>query len=327
MEKGKKTAKFKNPLVLFIASASRSGSTLLDLMLGSHPQGVSTGEVRRLQGFVLQDKSLLSLDGEDYPLTCSCGKRVMECPFWREVERRFGASFADTIFKTKQKRIWKSLVMAVYLAGGPGLIRMLARVWPPLRKEMKIGLNCVRLHKAVCSVAGASFVVDSSKSIYHYILLHSAAPYMMRLIVLVRDGRGVAYSMVRGSRARQWKQMSLPPFVQASKQWVTTTRCILLLSRRTSSSDRMIIRYEDLCKDPEKLIYELMKKWRLPPCENAFQKTPRDRHIIGGSPSIRFEGSVSVIQADDSWKEALKPQDLAAFERIAGRFNRKLGYN
>lgn len=314
------------PLVLFIASASRSGSTLLDLLLGSHPQGVSTGEVRRLQGFVLQDKGFLSLEQDDYPLTCSCGKSVGDCFFWEKVERHFGASFKDTVFKTRQKRMWRSLIMALYLVGGPAGVRVAARAWPLLRQEMEIGLNCVRLHKAISSVSGASFVVDSSKSIYHYMILHQAAPELMRLIILVRDGRGVAFSMVRGPRAKQWKKGPLPPFLQAAKQWALTTRGILLLARRTSSSNKMIIRYEDMCKDPVKILNEVAKRWGLPPWEHVFQDTKRERHIIGGSPSIRFEGSVSSIRPDESWKQALGPGDLEAFGRIAGRLNRRLGY-
>ncbi len=314
------------PLVIFIASASRSGSTLLDLLLGSHPLGVSTGEVRRLQGFLLQDRRLLSLRDEDYPLICSCGKPIGQCSFWMEVEKTFGASLGETVFKTRQKRIWRSLLMAFYLAWGPAGVRLLARAWAPLRQETEIGLNCIRLHKAICSVSGASFVVDSSKSIYHYVLLHLAAPELVRLMVLLRDGRAVAYSMVRGSRAKHWKQGGMPPFLQAAKQWSTTTRGILLLSRRTPSSHRMLVKYEDLCRDPAKILEEVAKRWGFPPWEHGFQETRGQTHIIGGSPSIRFEGSASSIELDESWKQALSPGELEAFERVAGRLNRKLGY-
>ena len=63
--------------LVFITSLERSGSTLLDITLGRHPQLVSFGEVARV---------LLPHGGEgmrsvvDRP--CSCGKVVRECPFW-----------------------------------------------------------------------------------------------------------------------------------------------------------------------------------------------------------------------------------------------------
>lgn len=315
-----------SPLVLFIASASRSGSTLLDLLLGSHPLGVSTGEIRRIQGFVLQDKKILSLDDEDYQLTCSCGRPVGECPFWREVEQRFGASLGETVFKTRQRRIWRSVLMACYMAGGPPVLRMLARFWSPIRREVEIGLNCVGLHKAVCSVSGASFVVDSSKSIYHYMLLHAAAPQLMRLIVLVRDGRGVAHSMVRGSRTKQWNKGPLPPFLQAARQWARTTRVILLFSRRTKSSHKVFLRYEDICRNHVEVLQALAKHWGLPPWRNSFEAQSKEKHIIGGSPSIRFERLLGRIQTDENWRESLDGELLEGFEKMAGRLNRKLGY-
>ncbi len=316
----------KLSLVLFIASASRSGSTLLDLLLGSHPQGVSTGEIRRLQGFVLQDKGLLALDDENYPLTCSCAKPLKECAFWMEVEKRFGASFKDTGFKTSQKRSWRSLLMAFYLATGPQGVRVLARAFSPVRKEVEIGLNCLRLHEAVSLVSGACFVVDSSKSVYHYMLLHCAAPKLMKLIVLVRDGRGVAHSMVRGTRAKKWQEGPLPPFLQASRQWARTTKSILMLSRRTKPSDKVLLRYEEICSKPLEVLNHMAQKWGLLPWEDSFWKELKERHIIGGSPSVRFEKLLDRLEPDNRWKHSLDKELLEGFEKIAGKLNRKLGY-
>jgi hypothetical protein len=315
-----------HPMVIFIASASRSGSTLLDLMLGSHPQGISTGELRRIQGFALEDKQLCGVQDEDYPLTCSCGAPVIRCAFWKKVEEEFGGSLRETRFRTQAGRAWRAWVMALYLALGGSILRRIAHVWPGLMREIRIGGNCLRLQEAISRVSGACFVVDSSKSIYHYMLLHLANPETLRLVVLVRDGRAVAHSMVRGHRAEQWKRGPKPPFLQAAKQWALTTRGILLLSSRTPTSNRMLIKYEDLCRDPAKILQEVTDRWGLPPWEGVFQETKKKRHIIGGSPSIRFEGSVRSIELDESWKEALSSEELKAFQKIAGRMNRKLGY-
>lgn len=316
-----------SPLVLFIASSSRSGSTLLDFMLGSHPMGVSAGEARRLQGFVLKDMELLSLDDENYPLTCSCGEPLERCPFWRQVEGFFGTPFREAAFKTRRKRAWRSLVMALYGALGPWCLRMLARSWPALRAEMEIGCNCIRLHRAISRVSGSLFVVDSSKSIYHYLLLHLAAPQAMRLIVLVRDGRAVAHSMVRGVRGGQWKKGSLHPFLQASRQWARTTRTIMLLSQRTPAPQRFLVRYEDICRDHMEVLRQVSEKWGLPPWEDPLEAPPREWHIIGGSPSVRFERAVRTVRADESWKQSIDHELAEAFERIAGSLNRKLGYH
>ena len=39
------------PKIIFIASLSHSGSTLLDLMLNAHPEVVSVGEVKQLRRY------------------------------------------------------------------------------------------------------------------------------------------------------------------------------------------------------------------------------------------------------------------------------------
>jgi len=65
------------PLV-YIAGSSHSGSTLLDLLLGSHPAVESVGEAKKIAAV---DARLRA--GED-PL-CTCRAPVAACPFWRAV--------------------------------------------------------------------------------------------------------------------------------------------------------------------------------------------------------------------------------------------------
>src|SRR5690242_10887667 len=63
-----------NVKVLFIAGSGRSGSTLLDMLLGQINGFYSTGELRFIweRGF-----------GQNQ--LCGCGKPFRECDFWTEV--------------------------------------------------------------------------------------------------------------------------------------------------------------------------------------------------------------------------------------------------
>jgi len=63
--------------VLYIAGETRSGSTLLDCMLGETGSFFSTGELFLIwrQGF-MQD------------LLCGCGKKIRDCEFWGAVIHR-----------------------------------------------------------------------------------------------------------------------------------------------------------------------------------------------------------------------------------------------
>ena len=86
---------------IFVLSDNRSGSTLLDQCLGSHPQIVSLGEVHWLDAYLTQDRSIYNPSHE---LLCSCGAAVTECPFWNSVERALGRSFVVLVLRQRLKR-------------------------------------------------------------------------------------------------------------------------------------------------------------------------------------------------------------------------------
>src|SRR4051812_48764894 len=62
------------PKVLYVGGSGRSGTTLLDRMLGQVPGVWSTGELARVWDNGLRDNEL-----------CGCGEPFWECAFWREV--------------------------------------------------------------------------------------------------------------------------------------------------------------------------------------------------------------------------------------------------
>lgn len=71
---------------MFIASLERSGSTVLDLTLGSCPGVVSLGEVAR----VIQPHGLGGV-ATCFDRPCSCGRQASDCDFWGVLLRRIDA--------------------------------------------------------------------------------------------------------------------------------------------------------------------------------------------------------------------------------------------
>lgn len=74
------------PAVLYVVGAGHSGSTLLDLMLGGHPDVQSLGELATYDDY---------FGPADGPMPwaergCTCGVHVSRCPFWAAVRRRIG---------------------------------------------------------------------------------------------------------------------------------------------------------------------------------------------------------------------------------------------
>jgi len=65
------------PKLLYILSVGHSGSTLLDIMLGAHPKGVSLGELAFKGDFLNISRK------------CSCGvEPLLACKHWRRVNAR-----------------------------------------------------------------------------------------------------------------------------------------------------------------------------------------------------------------------------------------------
>ena len=64
--------------LIYIAGSSYSGSTLMDLLLGSHPAVESLGEAKKIP-FVQASM------GKGAQAKCNCGSLVAECGFWQQV--------------------------------------------------------------------------------------------------------------------------------------------------------------------------------------------------------------------------------------------------
>ena len=62
----------------YILAASHSGSTLLAMLLGSHHETRTVGELK------LSPRAIGDID----QYRCSCGEFIRKCPFWNDVRAR-----------------------------------------------------------------------------------------------------------------------------------------------------------------------------------------------------------------------------------------------
>ncbi len=164
--------------VLFIGGFGRSGSTLLERVLGQVPGQFAVGELVHLP-----QRGLLDDD------RCGCGKAFSDCPFWVEVgERAFGgwdrvAGWRRLQLQVDRKRFIPAL-----------LLPLLPRYRRALRRHAE---RLGALYRAIAEVSGAGVVVDSSKHASTALLLRHVPGIRPVVVHLVRDSRGVAYSWSR----------------------------------------------------------------------------------------------------------------------------------
>ena len=160
----------EKPTIVYIVGLGHSGSTLLDLLLGSHTQVTSVGELGALSSKDREGFRELVL--RESPCVCGTPSKF-DCPFWSEIDRRLQQEHATSLMKIDLRA--------------------------PLREDL-IAANRA-LYSTISELTGHRYVVDSSKS---RIRLRSLieANFDVRPTHLVREPHGVVYSNVR--KGRSW---------------------------------------------------------------------------------------------------------------------------
>ena len=279
--------------VLYIGSWGRSGSTLLDLLLGQLPGFVSVGELRYLWERGLAERQL-----------CGCGSPVPDCPFWRAVlEEAFGGT--SLVYAEEVLGLWKRV---------DGLARiplLLAPKGQPANDKDMRALREVlgRLYRAVGTVSGASTVVDSSKYASYGLLLAGVPGLELRLLHLVRDSRAVAYSwrrrQVMPEVTTERRYMPLKQPWRSALFWELENLGLELLRRSAVRSARL--RYEDLTSDPRRCLSQALATVGVEADLDFLQGRLvhlGQNHTVAGNP-LRFRRGEVTIEPDLEWRRRL----------------------
>lgn len=279
--------------IAYIGGGTKSGSTLLDLMLGQLPGFVSVGELRQIwqRGCVENSR-------------CGCRRPFHECPFWTEVGRvAFGG--------------WGNLDVEEVLT----LRNRLDRV-ASLRslKESRDRLPDERLERylatmhslvrAIGQVAGARMIVDSSKTPTHALILERVPSVDLRLIHLVRDSRGVVFSWQRATRGKK-RQRKLRKLrrrlgisTSVSARWLSYNLRIPSVAK--VGVPYHFVRYEDMVARPRETIREIVQHLSVSIRDEdlAFVEDGRilleDNHTVYGN-RLRFSTGELTLQVDNGW--------------------------
>ena len=156
------------PHVIYIASVTHSGSTLVDLVLGAHSRLQSLGE---LKVFSRAKQAKLERVLAD---RCTCGAPDKSaCPFWSGVEARL------------RETLGLGLRELDVDAADPGVFVTHNRA----------------LFEAAACVGGNPWIVDSSKSSRRLRRLLAAGCFDIRPIHLTRSPYGVTYSHIKKGRS------------------------------------------------------------------------------------------------------------------------------
>jgi hypothetical protein len=302
--------------VIYIGGWGRSGSTLLDRVLGQIPGVVSLGEVREVwQRGVVENRP------------CGCGLPFSECPFWTAVgDVAFGGWQAVDLrealhLRYSLDRPWSVPVLAA--PPGAGLMRR------PLRRYAAL---LHRLYAAIRDVSGAQAVVDSSKLPSHAMILRRVPGVDLSLVHLVRDSRGVAYSWQKHVRNRV--TAGEPKYLEKYDPFSASVRYDLYngLTRLVGrlGVPYLLLRYEDFVASPKESIGRILSHAGLSPSVDLSFVRDREvslspNHTVDGNPMRFSVGSVG-LRVDDEWVRSMPSRDRFWVTTLTAPMLRGYGY-
>lgn len=259
---------------------------------------------------------------------CSCQTPIKRCGYWQNVREGILLKRTVDIFarprdfpvslEVQRDKINGWLVhyqrLLLALLGK----QMLTHLEPSLTKNRilarDIAQNLFDLYDVVRKVTGVQAVIDSSKSPTTMKWLWMQKPADFKAIYLVRDGRGVMASNLRKKRSA----------AQSTRNWVRTNVLAQLLVKNLPKQTWKLVRYEELCQEPPRLLKELCQFLGFPYDEDMLSFRSKKAHTVGGN-RMRFSHVTEIVNRE-TWRETLTSYELQTFEKIAGKLNRKLGY-
>lgn len=292
-------------------AASHSGSTLTAMLLGAHPQATTIGDTA---GTVLR---------KDPEYHCSCGQKANDCPFWQQVRgqmesRGFPIDVADfeTRFEHSTNRFLDRVLHAEHrgllLESVRDVVLRLSREWP--KRFDTIAERNVALVETVTTITNSDVLIDSSKLPHRLKFLLRVPKLEIKVIHLVRDGRGVAHTCIQDDG---WT---------AEKSAIEWQRGNLAAERLLAGLDRdqwVRIRYEDLCSDPHGQLQKLCVFLGLNPDQVNLDFRSAGLHVFGNRMRLSSERAVRL---DTRWQTELSNEQISTIERLAGKQLEQYGY-
>ena len=301
--------------VIYVTGVGRSGSTILDILLGNHPAIESVGELINVNrsGWMKNEY-------------CSCHAQASDCPFWSQVRQRWEQATGLTDLQeylTLQNRFEFRLYK-------PAQIRKEAQASPEAWARF---LDLTQaLYQAISEVSGKRILVDSSKSRTRGFILACLPALDVRYVHLVRDTRDIINSLRKGHEADpkagvQHALRALPGW-RTSLSWVLTNLQAHHLIRHFAAGKHCLIRYEDMLENPAMVLQAIAELAEVDLggiIDAANNETPLQvGHTVAGN-RLRMKDTVAFSKRKPSVPR-LRWIDNASFSLLAYWLAQRYGY-
>jgi hypothetical protein len=228
------------PKVIYIAGATRSGTTLADIIIGNQTGFLSGGELMYFTKNGLLENEF-----------CSCGCRVNQCPFWNEVAQVWGGKRLLSV--KDYNRIYFSTFK------NRSIFRFLFKFIFPDQEFKNFQKDTLSLYQIIWSLGGKKIIVDSSKSPYRLFLLRKLG-IDIEVVHIIRNVRGVIFSALKSIQidAPSGIEMDILPKspLKVALKWVATNMLVGVFSYGLK---RTKVTFERMLSCPEEFINNISR--------------------------------------------------------------------
>jgi hypothetical protein len=263
--------------LIYITGSGHSGSTLTDLILGSHSSIESVGELNKLPEYVSPHSSR-----SDDRKFCTCGIHIEKCDYWNSILNQIDNPLAYEINNIDT-----------------------------------FNRNNHELIKQILNFTGKSILVDSSKNFNRLKKLIESELFDITVIHLVRDVRAVAYSKLRKQKKlkeqfgafykqklqKMNKKQKLYGFSPSVIQWLRSNVKNYKFLSQDQRIKYYILKYENLVTNPKQSISVLLDQLGLEFEEQQLNFSTVPHHNIAGNRMRQSENSE--IALDEEYKSEL----------------------
>jgi hypothetical protein len=252
------------PRVLYALGYGRSGSTVLGMALGQHPEMVNLGEISAVRTFV---------PGPTYvpPRVCGCRLPLDQCPYWTGVARRLGS--LEMLARPD-----------IALSPTMGWRRYSPWLSEPSADMPRWAEAAVELYRAALAEANAAVAVDTSKGATRALWLWRSGLVDLSFIWLTRRLDDVMRSQIKRGHSS----------FKTALSWQLAQHQVGRLVGEIERAGHRVprISYEHLTEHPRQVLTEILGHAGLP--WNEAVLTPRPDHVIGGGPTAKRGGKYSL---------------------------------
>ncbi|MDJ0693235.1 MAG: sulfotransferase [Mastigocoleus sp. MO_167.B18] len=250
----------KNPIkILYILSSGHSGSTLTDLILGSHSEIESGGEIDRLHDYISERPP----GRGEIERVCTCKKNIKDCAYWEAVLSKIDSDKYNIGANIESEEI-------------------------EVFEESNF-----KLIEAILEVSEKTIFCDSSKSYPRLVKFLKSNKFAVEIIHLVRDPRAVAYSVRRKGLKLNDESYNffnaLKNYKKVNSKW---------FSEFSGLDNYHLLKYENIVQDTEKEVKRLMQELGLNFEKDQFEFWKNEHHNIGGN-RMRLQNHKSIRKDDE----------------------------